>query len=261
MDLTSPMHYDTHLMGGGKVCFMVMQFYSILLDVVHFQELFEAFSYDLWPERNHKKYSLLLPNQNLQFRFNILFFLKKPFQFTKKPFQFTLVPPRKPTSRPTDLLHRLASFPFNCSVPLHLQRLQLIQHKSFTSSSSYYGLHLAISRTVWALGSSIQDFKTLSRFNMIILNNDNNQIQDSKRYLLRSLLCSSPHWKLLWVQKPPISLLVQEYLSHLLQHALSSAAFKPSSWKYLWAGPRIPLHQPHSHTPGSYSFLCHDRHE
>lgn len=64
------------------VCFMAMLFYSILLDVVHFQELSETFSYDLQPKRNYKNHSLLLPTQNLQFCFNILFFFSLSIEET-----------------------------------------------------------------------------------------------------------------------------------------------------------------------------------
>lgn len=111
---------------------------------------------------------------------------RKPFPLTKKPFQFTLVPPRKPPSRPTDLPHCLASFPFNCWVPFHLQRQQLIQNKSLHHRFLIMGF---ICPSPEKFEFLVPPFKT--------------SIQRCIYLLCSLFLCSSLHWKLLWVAGTP----------------------------------------------------------
>lgn len=56
-------------------------------------------------------------------------------------------------------------------------------------------------------------------------------------------------------QEHLMSLLIQEYPSPLPWNVFSFSASKPSSWKCLWPGPCISLHQAYFPKPGSYS-LC-----
>lgn len=233
---------------------MAMPFYSILLDVVCPSGVVisrnclrhSAMTYGQKETIKNRvsSFPLRIFSFALISSFSSLCQLKKLFQFTKKPFQFTLVLPRTPRSRPMDLPHHLVSFPFNCWVPFHLQREQLIQNKSLHHRLLIMGFICPFPEKFEFL---VPPFKT--------------SIQ--KCIITCVLLFCAPlsiesfsGW-----QEHLMSLLVQEYLSHLVWNALSSSASKPSSWKCLWAGPGIPSHQPHSHKPGSYSLLCRDRYE
>lgn len=138
LDISYALWHVSNWGGSDKVHFTIILFYSILLDLVCCSGVVTTrnclrHSAMTYGQKKTIKNSLLLPTQNMQFSFNILFFSCYQRNLSNSPrnlccsLQFCQ---KKLHPGPWCVICHITWPLFDCWVPFHFQREQLIQKKS-----------------------------------------------------------------------------------------------------------------------------------